>query len=354
MKINKIAIVCLLALFPLVLASQTVVEYYDGNSSAASGVVYALPAMDLKVVVTAECVVERQGPFYQYADRFLSEKNRTVVEDSKVWHLKKIEVLPSPRPDLSRTYQVLPNSKGFIPGVQLTADGIIAGVNASDIVVPFPKRVSSSCAEVESDEDVAFGFDALGGDVLMASSIPSMAEMTAKQIYAIRESRTALLACDMDVMPDGRAVEAILERLDMEEAELMALFIGKRTSFVETKEYTISPDDDLTDMVVCRMSSVMGIVDADNLIGEPIYLSLKGTYRLEPSVTEKKQPHGFAYIVPGEALVNLYDNKSLSLSFSVPMPQFGYVAVLNENIVAGNRTKILFNPEIGTIMQVIQ
>lgn len=335
-----------------VLNAQTVVQYYNLENQSASGIVYSLPAIDVKVVVSAECQIERQGPFYRYADRFLAEKGRTVVEDSETWRLKNIRVEPVARPDKSRSYQVMPNSKGGLPGLQLTADGIIAGVNADDMVASFPIGVASSCSESEIERDITFGFDALGGDALMASSIPSMAEMTAKQIYAIRESRMALMSCDMESMPDGRAVEAILERLDREEDELMALFIGKRKTVTVSKEFTITPDADIKDMVVCRISSTVGIVDADNLVGEPIYISLKGVYRNEPQSLEKKQPCGFAYIVPGEAMVNIFDNTKNWVSLSMPMPQFGYVAVLNENIVSGNKTKILYNPEIGTILQI--
>jgi hypothetical protein len=198
-----------------------------------------------------------------------------------------------------------------------------------------------------------FDYSVLNEDALVATSIPKMAEMIARQIYHIRESRTALLSADLEHIPDGKALKQMLARLDRDEAELIAFFTGKSHSYSVTKTYTITPEDDLNDYVIARISTTEGLTEAGNVIGEPIYLNIKGTYYNAPLTDPKqeKAPKGFYYNVPGKAQITV-DFEDIHKTTTLPIAQFGYTTSLSATLTNNKTTRITFNPELGTIQKI--
>jgi hypothetical protein len=198
-----------------------------------------------------------------------------------------------------------------------------------------------------------FDYSALSEEALVSTSIPKMAEMVARQIYQIRESRTALLTADLDQLPDGDALKTMLAQLDLQETELLAFFVGKTQTYTITKEYRIAPDDDLKQYVIARISTAEGLIESSNVIGEPIYLSIKGTYYNAPLTDPKKEkaPKGFYFNVPGKAEIIVEAPESTTQA-TLPIAQFGYITHLNAAITNNKTTRITFNPELGTILKI--
>jgi hypothetical protein len=180
-----------------------------------------------------------------------------------------------------------------------------------------------------------------------------MAEMVARQIYHIRESRTALLTADLEQLPDGKALKTMLAQLETEEKELLAFFVGKSTTYTITKTYTITPDDDIKDLVIARISSTEGLIEANNVIGEPIYINIEGTYYNAPLADPKqeKTPKGFYYNVPGKAQI-IVESPDLTTEATLPIAQFGYTTHLNATLTNSKTARITFNPELGTILKI--
>lgn len=329
--------------------AQTRVEKYDGRQ-VAEGVVYALPRTEVQVKVVAEKIVSYPGMFYKYAERFLAA-NDFVQTESVEWRLKSVEIDGRVVADEMRRFQVMPNKKNAA-GIRLSAEGVILGIGDCD-VVDTEKKMTVRQTD-ERDCGVQFHTDLLGEEVLMSTSIPKMAEMTAKQIYRIREGRMALLTCEVEKMPDGDAVKALLKRLDREERELVALFVGKTMRVEETRVYTVKIDHDLTNSVVARLSVTEGLLDADNVIGEPIYMNVKGWYPTEPAVMEKgaKPSEGFAYVVPGSAKIDVTCSGKIVAEKELVMPQFGYVARLSTVFTDRQDATVKFSKESGRIVEV--
>lgn len=145
------------------------------------------------------------------------------------------------------------------------------------------------------DTAIRFNMNCLGEEALQATSMPKMAERVAKQIYQLREARTALITGDMAVLPEGEALKTMLKRIDREERELVALFIGKRTSHTYYKDIIITPGEDMTYYVISRFSRLNGVVDADDMIGEPIYMTLTGKRVKAPELTPKQLRRVYEY-----------------------------------------------------------
>lgn len=329
--------------------AQTSVTPFDASKDYLNGITYSLPKTELNIVITARYTIEKPGPFYQYAERYLATKEIITI-NNETWQIDNIEIKSGTIADPNRTFQVAIDNRGIANNITYTHDNIIVGVN---ILSDRSDKSDKSDRSDKFNKTLSFDYSVLNEDALVSTSIPKMAEMVARQIYRIRESRTALLTADLEQLPDGEALKTMLAQLDHEEAELLAFFIGKSTTYTVTKEYRITPDDDLKNYVIARISSTEGLTDASNVIGEPIYLNIKGTYYNAPLTDPKqeKAPKGFYYNVPGKAEI-LIESPELTTQTTLPIAQFGYTTHLNANITNNKTAKIHFNPELGTILKI--
>lgn len=92
-------------------------------------------------------------------------------------------------------------------------------------------------------------------ELLMAGSTAKQAEVAAKQIYRIRESRMNILTGDADNLPpDGEAMKLVIQQLEEQEKALTNLFTGIQAKEVSDYEVTIVPFDNLDKEVLFRFS----------------------------------------------------------------------------------------------------
>ena len=331
--------------------AQTSVTPFDASKDYLNGITYSLPKTQINITITARCTIEKPGPFYQYAERYLATKDIITI-NNETWSVEAIDIHTSAVADPNRTFQVAIDSRGIANNISFYHDNIIAGINIESDM-PNMSDKSENSSFLTPNSSLNFDYSVLNEDALVATSIPKMAEMIARQIYHIRESRTALLSADLEHIPDGKALKQMLARLDRDEAELIAFFTGKSHSFTVTKTYTITPDDDLNDYVIARISTTEGLTESGNVIGEPIYLNIKGTYYNAPLADPKqeKTPKGFYYNVPGEAVVSV-DYDGTNHTEILPIAQFGYTTPLSATLTNYKNIRITFNPELGTIQKI--
>ncbi len=330
--------------------AQTSVTPFDASKDYLNGITYSLPKTQINITITARCTIEKPGPFYQYAERYLATKDIITI-NNETWQIDNIEIKSNAIADPNRTFQVAIDSRGIANNITYIHDNIIAGINTTQLPAPNASTINNQHSTFNNQ--LSFDYAKLNEDALVATSIPKMAEMVARQIYHIRESRTALLSADLDQIPDGEALKIMLENLNREETELLAFFIGKSTTYTVTKEYRIAPEDDLKQYVIARISTAEGLIDANNVIGEPIYLNVEGTYYNAPLADPKqeKTPKGFYYNVPGKAEI-IVESPDLTTKATLPIAQFGYTTHLNATLTNSKTARITFNPELGTITKI--
>ena len=199
-------------------------------------------------------------------------------------------------------------------------------------------------------------------ELLMAGSTAKQAEVAAKQIYRIRESRLNILTGEADNLPpDGEAMKLVIQQLEEQEKALTNLFTGILTKETEHYEVSIIPHDNLDKEVLFRFSKQLGIVDADDLGGTPVYMNLKATERapiLDAKEAEKKDKSlkGIVYNVPGKASIEILMNKKTLYKGEAQITQFGTREGLAPVMFEDKKApvKVLFYPETGAIKQIIQ
>ena len=188
---------------------------------------------------------------------------------------------------------------------------------------------------------------------LIASSIAKMAEGAAKQIYNIRETRLNILAGDVEHTPaDGKAMQLVLEELKKQEEALTALFVGKKTITHLTKTLYYTPDQGQTQSILARFSRYSGVVDVNDLSGEPIHISVASfahSLQRHEMMEDKKAllPSQIYYNLPGSADIKISYKNSLLHEASYAIAQYGVSLPLAKDLFIKHKPTIYFNTATG-------
>ena len=253
----------------LTATAQTEVERFVPGSTL-EGVAYYLPRTAFRVTVIAEKTTIRPGDFHKYADRYLRLQN-VPTEESVQWNLKSITMEPFGKPDKDKAYSIKIKSKTVAPLVGLSRDGILLSINcdADESFLPdLPKPEKGQAPENPRSY--------MTQEILAAGSSAKMAELCAQEIYDIRESKNALIRGEAENTPkDGAQLKLMLDQLDKQASVLESLFSGTSQTDTEVFSFFYDPQQETDRDVLFRFSQKLGVLDADNLAGEPVIISLK-------------------------------------------------------------------------------
>lgn len=315
------------------------------------GVTYLLPKTEIEIVVEATKHTYMPGEFCKYADRYLRMNNVSADPDI-YWTIDKLQTRVTGVPDKDNVYFVKLKDKTVAPLMELTEDGIVRSINMplSDRTVPATK-ITATAQEIIDPRKF------LTEEILMASSRAKMAELVAKEIYNIRESKNALLRGEADNMPqDGAQLKIMLDNLNLQEEAMTEMFSGVRNKEEKTFTVRLTPDKEFDNEVAFRFSKKLGIVANNDLAGTPFYISLKDlkTVKIpQEDGKKKKEMEGIAYNVPGQAMVTLTDGKKKLYEGEIPVTQFGIIEYLAPVLFNKNSTiKVYFDPVTGGLLKV--
>ena len=129
-----------------------------------------------------------------------------------------------------------------------------------------------------------------------------------------------------------------------------------------TDDYAAVPAE-MTGKVLFRFSRKLGLLDEDDLAGEPYYLDIVNLNPLpqpapEPETGNKKKKkddglEGVAYRVPGRAQITLRQGNNTLLKTETPVTQFGTIEYLAAVLFNKNSTiQVLFDTTTGGLIKV--
>ena len=343
-----------LFLSAMTMTAQTVVEKVVPTKASNNGVTYSLPKTSFIVNAEVTKVTVKAGSYFRYAERYLGVKN-VAAEDAVYYELGKVTLVNKGVPDPDNMYKIEFKQKTVAPFAYLTRDGLLCSINEDYV----PEFVDSEKL-VEQKSPIVSPASVYTEELLLASSVARQAEIAAKQIYHLRESRTSILTGEADNLPpDGEAMKIVISKLEEQERTLTKLFTGTETREIDYFDISIVPEDELGKEVLFRFSTKLGILDEDDLGGDPVYMNLTAIDRapaLDAKEAEKKAKtmKGIIYNVPGKARVEIiYNNKTL-LKKDTPVVQFGTQEALAPAIFEDKKqpVKVVFYPETGALRQV--
>ncbi|MEG2179455.1 MAG: DUF4831 family protein [Bacteroidales bacterium] len=318
------------------------------------GLAYSLPTTMADIEVDVTKITVKAGPYYQYAEKYLGVQE-IITEDMEYWEMNNLNIRPVGVANPDESYLVKFKS-GNPPSMYLSQEGTLLSINREPAMsnnAVTPKTTTASQAGTTPTYSV------LTEEQLTAGSTAKMAEMAAKQIYRLRESRLNLVTGDVDQLPaDGESFKLIMKQLDDQEAALTAMFLGTTRKENIKKVIRINPAEKTGKEILFRFSKYLGVVNNDNLAGAPIYISVKVLEDLRPDAEnqKKKKEKGVAYVLPGKVELTLSaDNKTLkSMEFAVA--QYGDIIQFPTDMFDDKKApaKAVFVPETGAILEVIQ
>ena len=321
-------------------------------SGTSEGVTYSLPSTAIEVTVETMCIKKTPGEFHRYADKFLRMSNVITAEES-FWELQGVSVRLYGKADPQKVYTVkLGNSSAS--NLQLTEDGIIAGINTT-----LPKETPAAPAPAEKRAN-ADAKQFMSEEMLQATSTAKMAELVAKEIYSIRESKLSIIKGEADNMPkDGLSMQLILEELEKQEKAYLALFTGTTdTTYISRKiNFTPTLESNATKSILFRFSRKLGVVDNKNLAGAPVYYDFHNLSSInipeQPEGKKAAKKEGICYNVPGKAEFKIYTTLKTLYNKELPIAQLGVTETLSKSLFNKNaQTKVLFDTATGSIISI--
>lgn len=325
------------------------------------GVVYNLPLTQLDFELTISKTTYKRGEYYQYAKQYLSIDN-PILEDKVVYNLENVTVENVGIPNKYNSHLIEFKQKSAEPFVYLTKDGLLCSINTD---APIFEKATTTKPQIEIEPTVN-AKSLLTEEILMAGSSAKQAELIAKQVFALRLSRTDILTGEAANMPpDGVAYELVINQINMQEKALIELFSGSVKTEYSTSQVSLIPSlEEIDREIPFRFSEKLGHVHADDLAGEPVYLSLINKSPQPPVVLsdkelrslEKKFSEGVIYNIPGKAQLTLSFRNNTLLNTEMDVVQFGTQDVLTKQMFDSRKQpiKVEFYPHLGAIKQITQ
>lgn len=228
-----------------------------GAAETAQGIVVSDPRSVLAVDVTVECDRSIAGPYARFAQKYLGV--RASLTDKSVWSVRSASVA-------------------------------LAAADACYLAADPEAPARQVVAHTASDEE----FVRLQPDKVstVVSSLEDAAREAAKTIFSLRRHRLELITGEAGEHVFGEGLRAALEEIARLEQSYLELFLGKRVVKTETRRYTIYPQSDKMQYIVCRFSAVDGLLPESDLSGDMVLLRIEPSYAV-PAIPQAglKEPN---------------------------------------------------------------
>lgn len=338
-------------------AAQTT-QKLTANKLSEYGLIYMLPTTVVNVTLEVQCTHKTPGPFYQYAKKYLGEL--PVVEESKTYALKSVTVTPGAVANEKESYLVQFKS-GSTPFMMLDNRNFPLSINADNVELPAVAELPKAVEAAPSVLQTAAARQAVTEEMMQSPSSAKRAELAAARIFELRANRADIIAGRADQMPsDGKAMQLALDNITAQEAALTAMFLGTTQTSTEVRTYSYTPNgNDTQSVIIARVSALDGAVDADDLSGAPVELTLRVTERGELPVNDKGKVKefpkgGLAYCIPGSAAVSVSYQGEQMAQTAMDIAQYGVVFGLDPNLFTDKKEPAyaIFNPYTGAIREI--
>lgn len=322
------------------------------------GIVYTLPSTVLDITIETEKTVKKPGEFYKYAKKYLNVDD-PIASPSESVTVKSVNVATRGESDADRRY-VVQFKAGSNVYMLFNDENLPLAINTektmteTEVQLPVASPAKPTPLETEAARQV------YSEEMLQSQSIAKRAELAASQIYALRQSRTDLITGQAETMPpDGAAMKIVMDNIELQEAALVAMFVGTTQVSTEVSTITYDPSEAVENQVIARVSNIDGLVPPDDLSGAPVYLTVEIAERGEMPVNDKgeKLPfpkNGLAYCIPGKADIKVSFNGKVFADKRVEVAQFGIDFGLNPNSFTDKKAPLymIFDPATGAASEV--
>ncbi len=346
---------------PKVAERTTIADHVDRFESPGSyTLIYSLPMTTLRFHISADEVVTKSGPYHQYAGRYLG-LNNVPSEDKRQWNITGVEVRHFIEADPEHSYVLKTNEEYVKSYFRLTSEGYILPMTGEHTPSPepsffgerrdlpqlyFPDRSMEMSVVEETrrvmrmeQRDTAFVNVPVLETVTVTRTPAEKAEEAAGLIMDIRNNRFRLISGELDLFPDGRAMEAILKEFERLEKDYISLFAGKVFSLEHSFVFEYSPQgtepgEEAERTILFRLSDEGKILPPGDMSGRPVVLELKPEGKsasfdnIDLIEEEGEQQNYFIHRIPDAATIRLIDGDRILMKKRVLVGQYGTIVKL--------------------------
>ena len=355
-KSAKIAALAALTVTATSVQAQSV-QKLSASKANDYGLIYSLPRTVVDITIEAEHTEKTPGEFYNYAKLKLGKSDAITRKDKSV-AIKSVTIVPRGVADADIRWTVKFKA-GSTPYIILADNNCPVAVNteqtAETATVELPEAVEAAPTPLET----AAAGQAITQEMTLSSSLSKRADLVAQRIFELRETRSDLISGQAEnTPPDGKSLQLALDNLSAQEAALTAMFEGTTKKYTTVSTVTFEPDSEsINDEIFVRLSPVDGIVDANDLSGAPIYISVDILEQGELPLGEKGEPRtfpkgGLAYTIPGRALITLtYEGQTIARE-EISLAQLGVTFGLDPGLFTDKKqpSKLQLDPATGAIV----
>lgn len=315
----------------------------------AQNATYHLPKTGVKVTMLVEKTSYTPGDLAAYSQRFL--KKEVSQEKSETYRIISTDMKICAVPDTARIYTAHIDAKHNIQKLALSEDNILLAINAE------PKTIEKDIPFVSGPKAThPDPYKYLSQEILSSGSRAKMAELCAKEIYDIRESRNELNKGEADYMPkDGEQLRIMLKGLETQENAISQIFEG--VTYKDTTQIVLTyiPEKAVSNVPFFRFSKYYGVLANDDLAGEPYFITIEDLksqpeHIIEPGKKAPKDETGIWIVLPGKARITLSNTNAAIKTIEASLAQFGEVENLNDPLFGKKiNTSIILHPYNGGI-----
>jgi len=313
------------------------------------------------VILDFSYTVEKQEPgiYTAYAESMLGATD--IVKEAKTTYtIQDVRIGTTTTTDYTRPHKVVAepgfplllslNEKNLLVGYNLPPnDDRKAPKNSPKSTCSHPKNASASLTVPYPEE------------VLKATTPSARAHAIVKQIMHIRETRMYLLSGEVEHAPaDGQAMKQVLDELGKQEAQLTALFIGKKSSRTEHKHVQFEPGNEPQRWY---FSEENGFTDAENIDAQMIEAKVSlhaQQLTAAPAVEDKKKKKEpvtvnsqLVYNLPGTGEVKVQYNGETLAERTIQIAQLGVDVPLAKDLFTGETLPVIVVSEkTGNIVSI--
>lgn len=323
------------------------------NAQSVEGTDYYLPKTTMRFTVKVEKTQYTPGKLASYAHRFL--RSEVAQEPTVTYRLIGIDMKAYAVPDTSRHFTLITDKKHSVNKVCRADNGQLLAINADAEATELPTPTFTPAPKPVLPN----AHDYMTEDMLNAGSNAKMAELTAQEIYDIRDSRNQLNRGEADFMPkDGTQMAIMLGNLSKQEAALSSLFTGTTVKDTTWTNIDFVPTRE-GQQVLFRLSKWLGLVDADDLSGEPYVVTVVDkhtTAQPQPAPEgqkEDKNDIGLRVCQPSRIKATVTHGQQTVGTYEVAAPQFGSVESLSGELFGKKQSaSLVLDPLTGSVKKI--
>jgi len=334
--------------------STAKVEPVNSEAPTGHGLYYYLPKTAIQVEVIAEKRVQKAGPFYRFAQRFLNISD--VITENKVeWQIIGAQVSTTGVRDSEKLFRVVSSGTPSMAALNLTKQGVLSGINCKSTNDDLLEKVTTDEDEIIEASDINFNDVPLTQEQLIKSSTAAMAEEVAQEIYNLRDMRKDIISGEVSV---GDSPEVVLAEMDKLEQAYMSLFTGRVQTQRVSRLYTYLADSEKSvNTVLLRFSSEKGFLDKMDVSGTPVYFEMEvGEVANQDFISledvKSSDNRGLAYNVPAPAQVRIVDRTLLLIKKEVALAQYGQLLRLPADLLDQSNVGIELDEATGALKRV--